>query len=42
MSSVVIAKAVWSSGKSASAVSLAKEHYSFPQGNKDINLFLAT
>lgn len=41
-SSVVIAQAMWSSGKSVSAVSLAKEYYSFPQGNKDINLFLAT
>lgn len=36
-----MAQTVWSSGKSVSAVSLAKEHYSFLQGNKGIDLFLA-
>lgn len=41
-SSGVIAQPVCSSGKSVPAVSLAKEYYSFPQGNKDISLFPAT
>lgn len=38
---MVIAQTIWNSGKSVSAVSLAKGHYSFLQGNKGTDLFLA-